>query len=164
MKHKVQVGRALITVGSRPEALPPDAIISITRGEGFSLWAYIINTIGNLFLVPGLARHAGLLYAEMTGLPDQRGGQIVSVWHAKEMVPYRDRGAHGWVMRRLGWTFFGAKTQAFFLTFKAHGRIPTVAEAEALVKSHGKHYVSGEQVRPASRPAWPPEQDAVQSQ
>lgn len=158
LKNKIVFSRGYVSVGSREVELPPDAVISVTRGEGFPLWPYVLNTVGNMFVIPQVARKPGLLYAEMMGIPEKRGGQTISVWRGKDMVPFRDSGAHRFVMRYLGWTFFSAQTHSYFLTWKANGRIPTMAEAEQIVKAHGKHLVGGKLVRQMSRPVWPMEQ------
>lgn len=155
MKHKLSMRTGLITIGSRDVELPPDAVVSVTRGEHFPGWPYFLNTIGNLIVIRQMLRHPGLLYAELQGMPELSGGQTLSVWRGREMVQFRDNGAHRWAMTALGWTFYSGETDAYFATFAARGRIPTFEDAGAIALAHGKHTHGGKLVRSASRPEWP---------
>ncbi|MCI0571468.1 MAG: hypothetical protein L0Y66_12000, partial [Myxococcaceae bacterium] len=146
-----------MTLGYRDIELPPDAIVSVTRGERFSLWRLLINSIANQLVLKQLQKNPHLLYAELTGGLDEMGGQTVTVWRAKEMVPFRDSGAHGWALKYLKWVIFGGRVEAYFLTWKANGRIPTTEEARTLVKAHGRGVRGGKPFQQASRFQWGPD-------
>lgn len=143
--------------GDRMVNLPPDAIVSVTRGERFNLWRLIVNSIANQVVMRQMAKTPGLLYAELTGDATQGSGQTLTVWESQAMVPFRDSGAHRFSKRFLSWVFFGGKAQAYFLTWKANGRIPTAAEAANLVKAYGRHFDGGRLLQKQGRPVWPPE-------
>jgi hypothetical protein len=144
-----------LVLGDREVELPPDAIISVTRLENMSLWRTILNFLLTLLVMKQMRKNEGLLYAELTGNMKGGGGNTLSVWKSREMIPFRDSGSHRFSMKFFRWIFSG-KVQSYFLTWKANGHIPTYEEATAIVKKYGKHYDGNSLVRKASRPKIPP--------
>ncbi|MFD1739828.1 hypothetical protein ACFSCX_25515 [Bacillus salitolerans] len=142
----------LLSFGSRDIILPQDAIISITLGEQFTTWKTVVNAIVSQFVMKQMKKSEGLLYAELKGHLTEGYGLTMSVWDSKSMVPFRDKGPHKFAMRFFSWVFYGGKSQAYFLTYKANGSIPSIEEAYTLVKKYGKHYNGGKLERSAKKP------------
>ena len=97
----------------------------------------------------------GRTFLEVLGGLDQQGlpwGYTLSVWHPKEMVPFRDSGGHNFAMRFFSWIFFGGRAQAYFLTLPAFGRLPSPEEIPALARQFGRFYDRGKLVRNARPP------------
>lgn len=157
---------ANITLGTRDIDLPPDAVISLTLGDRFTIWRTIVMSIVTAFVQKQLVKTPGLLYAELDG--DVRSGSnlTMTVWDGKAMKPFRDSGAHKTAKNFFSWVFFGGQTQVYFLTFAAKGRIPTTAEGYQLAREYGRHYDGGMETKPARPPrhAWyetAPKADAI---
>jgi hypothetical protein len=140
--------------GDRKIALPQDAVVSATLGERFNWWRLIVNSIATQFIKGQMTRTPGLLYAELTGDAAKGSGLTLSVWESPAMVPFRDSGAHQFAKRFLSWVFYGGKVHAYFLTWAAHGRIPTAVEATELIKEYGRFFEGGKLIRKQRRPEW----------
>jgi hypothetical protein len=145
--------RGSFTLGDRNVQLPANAVVSVTRGEGFNLWRMIVNAVANQFVMRQMIKLPGLLFAELTGDGRQGFGQTLTVWENRAMVPFRDGGAHHFAKRFLSWVFLGGKVQAYFLTWSADGRIPSVEEAAALSKTYGRYFDGGKLIRKQRRPS-----------
>ncbi|WLD91773.1 hypothetical protein [Alkalihalobacillus sp. AL-G] len=143
----------MITYGDRDIELSENPLISITLGERFSVWKTIVNAVVSQFVMKQMKKSSGLLYAELKGNIKEGYGFTLTVWESKAMVPFRDRGAHKFAMRFFSWVFYGGKSQAYFLTYKADDVIPTSEEAYQLVKEYGKFIDGGKLVRKAKNPA-----------
>ncbi len=136
--------------------LPADALVSITHGTNMKLLQTIVSTLVNyLFILPPLVRNENLLYIEGHG--DLLSGEslLITVWHGKGMVKFRDRGGHGWAKDWLTRFVFGQNVTAWFLTYapKDH-HIPTADEARYLSEIFGKMMKNGSFVRSAARPVF----------
>jgi hypothetical protein len=145
----------LLTLGSRAVALPPDAIVSLTRGDRFTMWRSIVNGLVGILVQKQLLKSPGLLYAELHGDAATGSNLTLTVWESKAMVPFRDSGAHQFAKRFFSWVFFSGATQVYFLTLPASGRIPTIAEGYALARQFGRHVDGGVERRPARPPRQP---------
>jgi hypothetical protein len=146
---------AKFTLGSREIELPPDAIVSLTLGDRFTIWRTILNGILTQFIKRQLVKAPGLLYAELDGDMQTGSSLTMTVWEAKSMVPFRDSGAHKIAKQFFSWVFYSGKTQVYFLTFAAKGRIPSTEEGYALARQFGRHFDGGMEQRPARPPrAW----------
>ncbi|VEF47319.1 Uncharacterised protein [Bacillus freudenreichii] len=143
---------ALITLGDRDIHIPDDALISITLGEQFSVWKTIVNAIVSQFVMKQMKKSKGLLYAEMKGHIKEGYGMTLTVWEKKAMIPFRNSGAHKFAMKFFSWVFYSGKSHAYFLTYKANGKIPNAEEAYDLVKAYGKFYDGGKLLRTAKSP------------
>lgn len=143
----------MMTFGTRPEQLPPNAIISATRSERFSIGRLILNNILNQFIMRQLAKMEGLVYAELNADMKEGYAQTMLVWTGKELSTFNKRGAHSFARRFFGWVLLGGKVHLYSLNWAATGSTPTAAEVEAVLKNHGKLHVAGELVRKPSRPA-----------
>lgn len=143
---------ARFTLGTREVELPPDAIISLTLGDGFSIGRMIANGVITQFIQRQLLKSAGLIYAELDG--DARTGSnlTMSVWSGKAMTKFRDSGAHKIAKNFFSWIFYSGKTQVYFLTCGAKGRIPTTEEGYALARQFGRHFDGGVEVRATKQP------------
>lgn len=140
-----------MVLGERPEAIPEDALISITLGAGFSLWQFIFNGIASQFVMQQCLKMPGLLYGELES--DLKSGYslTLTVWKGRQMREFRDRGAHGWVMRALWWVFYGGQAEAWFLSYHASS-LPTLQEAKELAETYGRHFKQGKRLREQRRP------------
>ncbi len=97
---------AKYTWGDRNIELPEQAIISVTRGENFSLVKLMINGVINEFVKKQLIRNQKLLYAELTGQLEGGIGQTVTVWRSgTDMNHFRTNGAHKFAKRFFSWVF-----------------------------------------------------------
>lgn len=148
-----------LVLGERPEVIPEDAVVSITLGAGFSLWQFILNGIASHFVMRQCLKMPGLAYGELAS--DLKSGYslTLTVWKGGQMREFRDRKAHGWVMKALWWVFYGGKAEAWFLTYKAR-HVPSLEEAKQLAETFGRHFKQGKLVRPQRRPdheSLPPE-------
>lgn len=142
----------LITYGDRDISLPKDALISITLGEKFSVWRTIVNAIVSKFVMKQMKKSPKLLYAEMKGDVKEGYGLTMTVWESHSMKQFRDKGAHKFAMRFFSWVFYGGNAQAYFLSFKNNGSIPTSTEAYELVKEYGRFFDNGKLVRSSRAP------------
>ncbi|CAN7764624.1 hypothetical protein LJR153_007204 [Paenibacillus sp. LjRoot153] len=57
---------ATFTLGDRNVALPPGAVISVTRGELFNIPRLMIKGMLNQFIMKAMTKNEDLLYAELT--------------------------------------------------------------------------------------------------
>jgi hypothetical protein len=142
---------ATFTLGDRELELPPDAVVSVTRGEQFNIPRLIINGIVNQLVMKQLAKNENLIYAELSGQMQGGIGQTMTVWRGKDMQKFRDSGAHKFALRFFSWVFYSGKVGAYFHTWRAV-EIPTAEEATAVVKEHGRYFVGGKKIRGGSRP------------
>lgn len=150
---EVKYGGTMI-LGEREVKLPRGAVISVTRGEDLSLPRTIINMILTQFIKKAMTKNDNLLYAELTGRIDGGGmGQTLTVWKSGDRVnAFRVKGRHNFARKFFGWVFYSGKAQAYFLTWKADGVIPTAEEAALIVKEHGRYFDGGKLVKKASPP------------
>ncbi|WP_028563727.1 hypothetical protein [Paenibacillus pinihumi] len=144
---------AKYTWGDRNIELPEQAIISVTRGENFSLVKLMINGVINEFVKKQLIRNQKLLYAELTGQLEGGIGQTVTVWRSgTDMNHFRTNGAHKFAKRFFSWVFYSGGVQAYFLTWKITGCIPDEQEIEHMIRTYGRHFDGGRLVRPTGQP------------
>lgn len=141
------------TLGNRNVEIPPNAVVSVTRGEQFNIPRLIINGFLNQLIMKAMSKNENLLYAELKGQLDGGVGQTMTVWKAgKEMNSFRTSGSHNFARKFFSWVFYSGKVQSYFLTWKANGQIPTYEEATEIVKNYGKHFDGGNLVRKAKQP------------
>lgn len=146
----------MMRLGERTDfpQLPPGTLVSITHGINMNTLQTIVSTLVNhLFILPSLTRNEDLLYGEGHGNLMTGESLLITVWRAKGMVEFRDRGAHGWAKDWLTRFVFGQNVTAWFLTYspKDH-RIPSPDEARHLSETYGKMLEQGNFVRSATRP------------
>lgn len=86
--------------GDKPEVMPEQAFISLTRGEGLNLIQLFINQVLTLLVMNQMKKTPGLLYAELNGeLKKWKGtGQTMTVWDGKLMPKFRNHNTHGFAM------------------------------------------------------------------
>lgn len=155
----------VLTLGERNDfpQLPAGAVVSITHGIHMKLLQTLVSTLVNhLLILPALKQNDDLLYMEGHGDLFSGDSLLITVWHAKAMVRFRDQGAHGWAKDQLTRYVFGQNVTAWFLTYtpKDH-RIPTAEEARQLSETFGKMMVNGSFVRSAVRPVFRDEAQIV---
>ncbi|MBM7662306.1 hypothetical protein JOC85_003113 [Bacillus mesophilus] len=143
-----------LILGSKPEQLPKQTFISITRGEGLNVAQLIINQILNLIVMNQMKKTPGLLYSEIKGeiVRGKGNGGTMTVWDGKTMPKFRNKDSHGIVMKFFGWVIHRKNTKAYYLTYTSDGTIPSFLEAIEIVKQYGKFYDGGKLVRTASPP------------
>lgn len=82
-------------LGDRNVEVPPNAVVSVTRGEHFNIPRLIINALLNQMIMKAMSKNENLLYAELKGQLDGGIGQTMTVWKAgKEMNSFRTSGIH----------------------------------------------------------------------
>lgn len=141
-----------MTLGSRVEAARhPDAVWSVTLGANFAVWQFILNSLASIPVRRRMQRDPNVVFAELLADFDTGRSVTISAFRGKAMVPFRDRGIHGFLRRRMWFVFYGGDAEAWFLTRRANGRIPGMEEAIDLAERYGKHYRRGELVRQAQR-------------
>lgn len=143
---------ATFTLGTREVELPPDAIISLTLGDRFSIWRMLTNGIITQFIQRQMLKSEGLLYAELDGDATTGSSLTLSVWSGKSMTKFRDSGAHKFAKNFFSWVFYSGKTEVYFLTCAAKGRIPTTEEGYALARQLGRRVDGGVEVRATRQP------------
>lgn len=91
--------------GDKPEVLPEQAFISLTRGEGLNLIQLFINQVLKLLVMNQMRKAPGLIYAELNGeLKKWKGnGQTMTVWDGKLMPKFRKRNTHAFAMKFFTW-------------------------------------------------------------
>lgn len=125
-------------LGSRDIEIPPDAVVSVTRGEQFNIPRLIINGFLNQMIMKRMAKNDHLLYAELTGQLEGGIGQTMTVWKTgKTMNHFRTKGIHNFARKFFSWVFYSGRVQSYFLTWKINGKIPTSDEATEIVKKMG---------------------------
>lgn len=140
------------TLGERSVEVPPGTVVSLTLGDNFSIGRMIANGLVSLFIQRQMVKSPGLLFAELEGDAQTGSNLTTSVWTGKSMTAFRDGGAHKIAKNFFSWVFYSGKTQVYFLTFAANGRIPTTAEGYALARKFGRHFDGGVEVRGARPP------------
>ena len=152
--EKSQGGFGTLILGERPEQLPPHAFISLTRGEGLNFLQLFINQVLTLLVMNQMKNTPGLLYAELVGeLKKGRGsGQTMTVWDGKSMPTFRNRSSHGFAMKFFTWVVHRKNTKNYYLTYSAHGKIPSTTEVTDILKEYGKFYDGGKLTRKATPP------------
>lgn len=144
---------ATYTLGNRDIVLPPEAVISVTRGEQLSMTRLVINGIINQFVMKALTKKEDLLYAELTGQMQGGIGQTLTVWKdMKRMNSFRTTGSHQFARKWFGWVFYRGRVQSYFLTRPHQGTIPSAQEMEKEVKEHGRQFKGGQLVKKATPP------------
>ena len=140
-------------LGDREIEIPPNAVVSVTRGEQFNIPRLIINGMLNQMIMKAMSKNENLLYAELKGQLEGGVGQTMTVWKAgKEMNSFRTSGVHNFSRKFFSWVFYSGKVQSYFLTWKCNGRIPTYEEAVEIVTTYGRHFDGGKLVRKAQQP------------
>jgi hypothetical protein len=142
----------IITLGDRNVEVPQDALISITYGENLNLWRLVLNGILNQFVMSQLRKTEGLLYAELTGQLQGGVGQTMTVWNKKAMPKFRDGGIHRYVMKLFAWVTHSGRVKTYYISYPAHGNIPSAEECTAIIKKYGRFYDGSKLVRKASQP------------
>jgi hypothetical protein len=156
VKDKKDKMKMSFVLGNRDIALPPDAIISVTRLENMTIWRTILNNVLNLFVMGQLKRKFNkkkLLYAELTGSGKERGGNTLTIWSGVEMGEFKRSGSHKYAMKFFRW-IFGGQVESYFISWRANGRIPSYEEATIISKQHGRHYSGNKLVSNKTRPEW----------
>ncbi|MEH6945000.1 hypothetical protein [Bacillus sp. JJ722] len=144
---------ATFELGDRTVILPKGAVISITRGEYFSLPRLLVNGLLNHFVMKTMINNSNLLYAELTGQLQGGVGQTMTVWkNGKSMNQFRKVGFHNFARKFFGWVFYSGRVQSYFLTWENQGYIPTSEEATFIVKKYGRHFDGGKLRRKSSTP------------
>lgn len=145
---------ASFTLGEREDDLPTEAVISVTRGEGFNIPRLMVNGTLNQLIMKALKKNDELLYAELTGQLQGGIGRTMTVWKDGNRVHhFKTSGFHQFSRQFFSWVFYSGKVQAYFLTWKCQGHIPSAEEAAVIVKTHGRHFDGGECVQKAN-PLW----------
>lgn len=146
----------LLRLGQRADwpELPVDAIVSITHGVNLNVLATLLaSVINQVFILPPLRHNPDLLYAELHGDLLGRDTLTLTLWHAKGLTTFRDKGAHGWAKDGLTGFLFGGQATLWFLTYKPHDRrLPSASEARQLAETYGRMMHMGRYVRAATRP------------
>jgi hypothetical protein len=152
--EKGQSGFGTMVLGEKPEQLPDNAFISLTRGEGLNIIQLIINQILTVIVMHQMKKTPGLVYAELNGeLKKGRGsGQTMTVWDGKMMPNFRNKYSHGVAMKFFGWVIHRRNTKTYYLTCSANGKIPTINETTHILRKYGKFYDGGKLVRKATPP------------
>ncbi|WP_394234260.1 hypothetical protein [Niallia oryzisoli] len=141
---------ATFTLGDKHSDLPKEAIVSVTRGENFTIPRLMINGILNQFIMKTLAKNENLIYAELTGQLQGGVGQTLTVWKdPKLMNTFRTRGFHQFSRRFFSWVFYSGRVKAYFHTWKVEN-IPTSQEAGEIVVKNGRYFKGGKLIRKAS--------------
>ncbi|GEM_PF-2156883 len=133
--------------------LPDKTLISITYSKNANILQGVLSVLFQfLFIIPNMSKNDGLLYAELIVDMKTRDGLTISVWKDKALVPFRDKGSHGFAIRKLGWVLTGFNMTSHFLSIRPiDGQIPTPPQAKTLAEGHGKTYHKGKVIRSASR-------------
>ena len=143
-------GSNTLIFGDKPEMLPEQAYISLTRGEGLNLIQLFINQVLTLLVMNQMKKAPGLIYAELNGeLKEWKGnGQTMTIWDGKQMPKFRNHNTHGF------FTFIihRKNTKNYYLTYSAKETIPSVAEVKDILKQYGKFYDGGVLARKAAPP------------
>ncbi|MCS0825645.1 hypothetical protein NX029_17120 [Cytobacillus firmus] len=140
--------------GDKPEVLPEQAFISLTRGEGLNLIQLFINQVLTLLVMNQMRKAPGLIYAELNGeLKKCKGnGQTMTVWDGKLMPKFRNRNTHAFAMKFFTWIIHRKNTKNYYLTYSANETIPSVAEVKDILRQFGKFYDGGVLARKAAPP------------
>jgi hypothetical protein len=140
-------------LGDRNVEVPPNAVVSVTRGEQFNIPRLIINGFLNQMIMKALSKNENLLYAELKGQLEGGVGQTMTVWKAgKDMNSFRTSGMHNFARKFFSWVFYSGKVQSYFFTWKVEGPIPTYEEATEIVTSIGRHFDGGKLVTKVKQP------------
>lgn len=144
----------LMILGEKDDVvLTENTLISVTLLENLSWWRFLITYLLTMAICVQMKRSPAVLYSVLKANLVAGYVQTMTIFQSgKEMIPFRDRGAHGAVERFFAWVVFGGKVQAYFLSWKAKGEIPTIEEAVDTARTFGKQFDAGLQVRNASRP------------
>lgn len=148
---EIKVGGYLIY--GEKQQVDEHCLISVTLLENLRGFRNLISYLLTFAIMLQVKRTPSVLYSELMG--DLTGGRLCTMTvfsGGKEMVTFRDRGAHGVIQRFFAWVIFGGGVQTYFLSWQPKGAIPTVDEAVSIARAHGKHFDSGLQTRRASRP------------
>jgi hypothetical protein len=143
-----------LTLGNKPEQLPQQTFISLTRGEGLNFVQLVINQVLTFMVMNQMKKTPGLLYAELKGELKNRSGNggTMTVWDGKTMPKFRNKDSHGLALKFFGWVIHRKNTKAYYLTYTSDGTIPSFLEATEIVRQYGKLYDWGKLVRKASPP------------
>ncbi|MFC3885888.1 hypothetical protein ACFOU2_21385 [Bacillus songklensis] len=152
--EKGQRGFGTLRLGERPEQLPANAFISLTRGEGLNFIQLFINQMLTLMVMNQMKKAPGLVYAELNGeLKNGKGsGQTMTVWDGKSMPKFRNKSSHGFAMKFFAWVIHRRNTKTYYLTYSADGKIPSSTEVTDIIRKYGKFYDGGKLARKASPP------------
>jgi hypothetical protein len=147
-------GSNTLVWGVKPEVLPKQAFISLTRGEGLNLIQLFINQVLTLLVINQMKKAPGLIYAELNGeLKKWKGnGQTMTVWDGKLMPKFRNHKTHGFAMKFFSWIIHRKNTKNYYLTYSANETIPTVPEVRDILRKYGKLYDGGALARKAVPP------------
>ncbi|MCU1806040.1 hypothetical protein NVV31_11690 [Cytobacillus firmus] len=147
-------GSNTLVWGDKPEVMPEQAFISLTRGEGLNLIQLFINQVLTLLVMNQMKKTPGLLYAELNGeLKKWKGtGQTMTVWDGKLMPKFRNHNTHGFAMKFFTWIIHRKNTKNYYLTYSANETIPTVPEVREILRKYGKFYDGGVLARKAAPP------------
>ncbi|MGG1678618.1 hypothetical protein ACIFOT_23220 [Neobacillus sp. NRS-1170] len=92
-------GEAFI-LGDRNVEIPPNAVVSVTRGEQYNIPRLIINGFLNQMIMKAMSKNENLLYAELKGQLDGGIGQTMTVWKVgKDMNSCRTSGMHNFARK-----------------------------------------------------------------
>ncbi|GIP40566.1 hypothetical protein J31TS4_38460 [Paenibacillus sp. J31TS4] len=155
VKHEDPANKygATFTLGSREIELPPGAVISVTRGEQFTIPRLILNGVINQFIMKAMPKNEDLLYAELSGQMQGGIGQTVTVWRdGKQMTRFRTSGSHNFGRKFFSWVFYSGKVQSYFLTWPHEGKLPSAEEMTTYVKTYGRHFDGGALKKKATPP------------
>ncbi|WP_226618123.1 hypothetical protein [Cytobacillus firmus] len=149
-------GSNTLVWGEKPEVLPEQAFISLTRGEGLNLIQLFINQVLTLLVMIQMKKAPGLLYAELNGeLKKWKGtGQTMTVWDGKLMPKFRNHNTHGFAMKFFTWIIHRKNTKNYYLTYSANETIPTGPEVREILRKYGKFYDGGVLARKAGPPKY----------